>query len=153
MNRMDASPPRPCRSAGFTLIEMLVAAALATVMLAIALPRYQDHVLRAHRVEARTSLLQAAHWLERVATAQGNYPVAEDGESALPDALRRTAGGRYAIALQTSTPSAYTLVAEPQGAQADDACGRFTLDQTGARGVIRGNVRGTADQIAACWGR
>lgn len=144
---------RALRNAGFTLIEMLIAAAIASVMLAIALPRYQEHLQRAHRVEARTGLLQAAHWLERVATAQGSYPVSEDGTSALPAALRRVPGGRYAIALQTSTPSAYTLVAEPQGAQAADACGRFTLDQTGARGVTRGGVRGDTDQVAACWGR
>ncbi|MDP9902666.1 type IV pilin protein [Variovorax ginsengisoli] len=153
MNTPVSRTCRQVRVAGFTLIEMLIAAAIVAVMFAISLPRYQEHVQRAHRVEARTGLLQAAHWLERVATAQGTYPVSEDGASVLPAALRGVPGGRYAIALEASTPSAYTLVAEPQGAQSADACGRFTLDQTGARGVVHAGVRGDTDQVAACWGR
>jgi len=61
------------RTKGFTLIEALITAALIGILVAVALPGYRNYIRRAQRAEARTGLLQAAHWLERVATARGVY--------------------------------------------------------------------------------
>jgi type IV pilus assembly protein PilE len=51
-------------SQGFTLIELLIALACVGALASLAWPSYQSLVLRSKRTQARTSLLQAAHWFE-----------------------------------------------------------------------------------------
>lgn len=133
---------------GFTLIEMMVVLVLLTLVVAGAVPAYHAHVRRAHRVEAQTALLQAAHRLERQATATGAYPAGE-----LPEALATAASGRYRITRTTPTSdldaaTRFTLNAVPQGVQAQDPCGTLTLNSAGERGVV-GNQASAID----CWHR
>ena len=155
------SAPRHARRSaahrGVTLLELMMVLALIAILSAVALPTYHDAVRRSHRADARSALLQAAHWMERVATAQGVYPVAGAGSSgsgdALPPALRTVPSGRYALSLRVSTASAYTLAAEPLGAQSGDRCGTLTLDQAGVRDVIPTGSGASAELVASCWGR
>ena len=133
---------------GFSLIEMLVALLLLGIVASLAWPAYNQHVLRAHRAQARAGLLQAAHRLEREATAAGAYPNAE-----LPDALASVPGNRYRISRQkpadaTDAGIRFLLFATPQGAQASDRCGTFTLSSAGERGLISNEAK-----IADCWNR
>ncbi|MDM0012058.1 type IV pilin protein [Variovorax sp. J22P168] len=137
---------RPAR--GFTLIETLIVLALLAVLAAVALPIYDDTIRRGRRSEARGTLLQAAHWLERFATANGTYP----GEAShLPGAFRTTSFASYRIAYEPrdAQGSGYTLTALPLGAQATDRCGGFTLDDAGVRGLT---VADASDSLKAeCW--
>lgn len=133
---------------GFTLIEMLLVLLLLSILASVALPAYNEQVGRAHRAEARTGLLQAAHRLEREATATGAYPNVE-----LPDVLATVPGGRYRISRQkpldaTDAGIRFILLAIPQAAQADDPCGTFTLSSTGERGLA-----GNRAKVADCWNR
>ena len=132
----------------FTLIEMLVVLVLAAILASLALPAYDSYLRRAHRTEARSALLQAAHRLEREATATGSYANAQ-----LPEALGNVPGGRYRISRQPpldafDAATRFTLHAVPQGAQASDVCGTFTLNNTGERGLL-----GNRAKVADCWNR
>ena len=127
---------------GFTLIELLITLVCIGVLSALAWPSYQQHLLRSQRANARTALLQTAHWLERAASANGNYPAAAD----IPSSVLSVAGQRYTLQVTTSAQS-YSLLAQPQGAQAQDACGSFTLNHLGERGVQNAKL-----SAAACWG-
>ena len=128
---------------GFTLIEVMIVVAIIAILAAIALPSYQEYVRRGHRAEARAGLLQAAQWYERAATANGVYPATDS----FPNALKSVPGARYAISA-TSSDSAFALSATPQGAQAGDKCGTFTLTQSGKR-----DVTDATDNATDCWGR
>lgn len=133
---------------GFSLLELLIVLALLGILSAVALPAYDGYVRRAHRAEARTGLLQAAHRLEREATATGIYP-----NAALPESLATVPGGRYRIARTTpanATEAAtrFTLSATPQAGQAKDPCGTFTLTSTGERGLANNTAA-----VADCWNR
>ena len=138
--------PRPRRA--FTLLEMLIVLVLAAILASLALPAYDGYLRRAHRAEARSALLQAAHRLEREATATGSYAGAQ-----LPDALGSVPGERYRISRQApqdafDAATRFMLHAVPQGAQASDACGTFTLNNTGERGLL-----GNQAKVADCWNR
>ena len=127
---------------GFTLIELLIVLMCATVLTSVAWPSYQQHLLRSHRVNACSALLQAAHWLERSASANGSYPANAD----IPSSVISVNGQRYALQTSTTTQT-YTLSAVPLGTQAQDACGTLTLNHLGERGV-----QNATQSVASCWG-
>src|SRR3989442_15466697 len=61
------------RSCGFTMLEILVALVVVAVLTAIAIPSYQAYVIRAQRAAAKSTLEQAAQYLERNYTTYGCY--------------------------------------------------------------------------------
>ena len=130
-------------SKGFTLIELLITLACIAALTSIAWPSYQSLILRSQRAQARASLLQAAHWLERAASANGNYPPAAE----VPSSVLHIEGQRYTMRL-SSTAQSYTLSATPLGTQAADACGTLTVNHIGVH-----NVQGASQTAAQCWSR
>lgn len=147
-------PPTPAWSLssswqpGFTLLEMLIVMLIVAVLATVAVPGYQSQIRKARRAEARSALLRAAHWMERQATVRGLYP---DGN--LPQDLALSTHAHYRIARRPPLDEDdaglhFWLEAVPQGVQAPDACGSFTLSHTGERGVT-----GTGASAAACWSR
>lgn len=132
------------RRRGFTLIEMLVVMTIIGILAAVAIPAYMQYIARGARAEARTTLTQAAQFMERWRTQNGTYATA-----ALPAALAASpfpGTPKYTIALGGLTAAAYTLTATPVGSMVGDVCGNLSLTQTG----LRGHSGGTAD---LCWGR
>jgi len=139
---------RRARARGFTLIEVMLVLAVIGILAAVALPSYRAYVLRAHRAEARAGLLQAAQWLERVATANGQY-LAEPAD--FPAALQAVPSGAYVIALAATSAASYRLTATPRGAQRDDPCGGFSLTQSGELGLT--SDAASPALVAQCWNR
>jgi type IV pilus assembly protein PilE len=131
------------RPKGFTLIEMLIALACVALLASVAWPSYQSLVLRSQRAQARASLLQAAHWLERAASANGSYPLAAD----VPASVLQIDGQRYKMTV-TSAAQSYTLSASPLGTQATDTCGTLIINHLGVR-----SVQGASQTAAQCWSR
>ena len=124
-------------------MEMLIALACVALLASLAWPSYQSLILRSQRAQARASLLQAAHWLERAASANGSYPLTVD----VPASVLQIDGQRYKI-IVTSSAQSYTLSATPLGTQAADACGTLTVNHLGVR-----NVQGASQTAAHCWSR
>jgi len=141
------------RQHGFTLIEAMIVVAVIGILSAIALPSYQEYIRRGHRAEARAGLLQAAHWLERVATARGTYLTTDEAATKFPAVLQDVPSKSYAISLAgtDSHGAGYTLTATPQNGQAVDKCGGFTLSQDGKRGLSSDSA--SAELVADCWSR
>lgn len=142
--------PSSISGQGFTLIELMMVVAVIAILAVIAMPSYNEYIRRGHRADARAGLLQAQQWLERAATAMGNYP------TTLPTALTWSgdATKRYTIGFEAgNSNAAYTLTAAPNaGPQASDKCGTYTLSNAGVRGA-NGKLSGEAGYDPDCWGK
>ncbi|MGX2042140.1 type IV pilin protein [Methylocaldum sp. MU1018] len=147
---------------GFTLIELMIAVAVVGIVSAIAYPSYRDQVQKSRRSEAKSALLENVQFLERNFTANNCYH-RTDGDCAngsvainLPVTAVNDSTGkpRYAIrfAAGEPTPNSFILEAAPAGTMSGDACGTFTLNHLGAKG-IKNKPSGSTKTAEECWQR
>jgi len=138
------------RRRGFTLVEVMIVVAVIALLAAVALPSYQSSVRKGRRADARASLVNTAQMMERYSTehASSGYSTATISTVSGPTVVARPASdnGYYQLSLTNLAATTFTLNATPQGAQASDDCGTYTLDQNGVRGVT-----GTTHTAAECW--
>lgn len=126
---------------GFTLLELLVAMALAALLVTLGLRSQQGQSLRSGRLDAVEALSRLQQAQEQHRSAHGLY--ASD-LAALVGAAATSPQGRYAIALDRFGGEAYRATAMAQGAQArDTACATLTLE------VRQGFAQTGPD--AVCW--
>lgn len=137
---------------GVTLLELLIALAIAAILAAMAYPSYRQHLIRAHRTEAIESLLAVAAEQERHHLAHGRYAedFRADDEAGLVIAPI-TATGMYRLDLAEAGPASFLAVATPVagGPQAADRrCARFTMHANGRRSAFDDEGRDTTRE---CW--
>jgi len=136
------------RSAGFSLIELLLVVALVGILLSLALPSYRDSVLAGARAEGQSLLLQVAAAQERFYSANNTYSANADPWASPPQTTVDSENGRYQVAVAAcaggTIANCFVATATPQGEQTEDNCGPLTLDNAGQRGA------GTTP-VADCW--
>ncbi len=139
-------------SAGFTLIEVLIALAIVAITTTFAVASYRGHVARSHRVEAVHALLAAAAEEEKFHLAQGRYGERLDGvASGDPAGLpvkSLTPRGRYRLAVEVADVTSFRIVASPAGGHSDPLCARFSIDESGRR---EARDREGRDSTTRCW--
>jgi type IV pilus assembly protein PilE len=138
--------------AGFTLIELMIVIAIATVLITIAVPAYLAQIRESHRTSARTALLDLAQREERFMSTNNSYtndPTVLGygaGQIVLP-----TKDYNLNICLDTVLPCAanaatgttFALTATAINGQAKDLqCATLTLNSQGLQ----------AGTSANCWG-
>ncbi len=151
------------RTAGFTLVELMVVVVIATILLSIAVPSYMIQIRESRRTDARTGLLDLAGREESYNAAMNAYTniAANLGYTAFPATI---GSGYYTITVScvaaygavlgcdpnanAPTGPSYYLTATPIAgtSQANDTqCTSFSVDSQGNQFST-----GTA-AITTCW--
>ncbi len=145
------SAARPTRPAGFTLVELMVVVAIATILFAVAVPSYITYVRQSRRTEARTAVLDLAGREERFFSTNGAaytgnpaqlgytgaaWPIAVGGNYyQLTVCVPATANCTAGLGMPNPPPApSYTVVATPVAGQSqvnDAQCTAFAVDSTG----------------------
>ena len=131
---------------GFTYIEIAIVVAVAAILALITVPIYQRSIEKTRRTEGKILLQQTMAAEERHYASTNRYSddIGPNG-LAMPST---SAGGYYRVSLiRLDNDGQFAeITATPQGVQAGDPCGDFTLDSTGKR-----LASGQQSNQAPCW--
>ena len=151
---------------GFTLIEIMIVVAILGILASIAIPSYTQYILKANRSDAkvelnRIALLQSEYYTQNLSYAK-NLTSAPNAGGLNLGAVVKSENDLYLISM-TATPAGcngrgganacigYTLLALPQGSQANDAkCTGFRLNNVGRKEAKAGGGYSTAVG-KKCW--
>ncbi|MBZ0332152.1 type IV pilin protein [Halomonas sp. ANAO-440] len=114
-------------TAGFTLIELMIAVAVIGILAAIAIPSYQGYVERSRLSDGQAGLMQAAGEMERCYTRNHEYQAGCLQTTNSPEGVYPTIG------FDGAPSAAYTLQATG-GTRVPSGCSTLTLTSSGARG-------------------
>ena len=131
------------RNKGFTLVELLIVIAIVAILVALAIPSFQDAVRKSRRSDAMDTIMEVHLARERFRVNNPNYGLPGTITTASP-------GGHYSVSLIIPTAPNnilnYSIVATALNDQASDACGNYTL------AVAAGTVTKTAvGDDSICW--
>ena len=145
---------------GFTLIELMIAVSVATILTVIAVPSYLNTVRKSHRTEAKAILLDIAGREERYLATNGSYSSTASDLGFGGTWPQAVGSGYYSIAAPTivaATASSTTTAAVPAqflftataiNAQAKDTqCATFTVNQAG----VQSSYNSVAAATTGCW--
>jgi type IV pilus assembly protein PilE len=115
---------------GFTLVELVMVIAIVGILMAIAIPSYNNSTTKARRVDGQTALMDVMVRQERFYTENNTYTT----DLANLPAQAASPEGHYTItaaACGAGIDSCVILTATPGAAQADD--GALTLNSRGQK--------------------
>jgi len=118
---------------GFTLIELMIVIAIVAILLAVALPAYQNQVIRGHRAAAKAEMLEIANRQQQYLLADRAYASKEtltDSGYALPNEVDTHYEWDITVG-DPNDPPTFTITFTPEGAQAVD--GELTITSEGVR--------------------
>lgn len=139
----------------------MIVISIVSILVAVALPSYSEHVARARRADARTQLLQVAQFMQRFYAANDSFYQDRANNSVAtqipPNLMKSPADGAAIYSLEipsgmlTSMSFELRMVPLPGGPMGADKCGTFSINSVGVRGVIVGGVADHASLRDTCW--
>ena len=125
---------------GFTLVEVMIVVAIIAILVAFALPAYEEQTRKTRRSDGKGFLLEVAAAQERYLLQNVRYGTLT--ELGYANNNPESPEGFYNLSITASTNTTFTLTATPRIADLD--CGNLTLTHTG----LQGSSSGVAED---CW--
>jgi type IV pilus assembly protein PilE len=141
------------RAAGFTLVEVMIVAAVIAILATIAVPSYLDYVRKARRADAITRISQVQQAQERWRANNAAY-----GTLANLGIGATNADGYYTLSVPANAAASYQVLATATGAQLSDTnCKFMQLSMSaGNTTLASGSSSAVSNATAAnnrCWNR
>lgn len=148
---------------GFTLVELIVAMVIIATLAAIAIPSYSSYVLKSHRAEAKSALLDLASLEERYYSVNNAYTTNPQNlgyaSASAPfnigtNSYYQVTQMQYTPAVAptgttSGTPAWFSITANAINNQTSDtACATFTVNSIGQQTAQNSAL---TDNSAACW--
>jgi len=123
----------PLRSRGFTAIEILIAVAVVAILVTVALPAYNNTLIRANRAAAQAYLLDLANRQEQYLLDARTYTTTVGELLAAPS----TVAPYYTVAISVPSGStianAYLVTATPVSTSIQKNDGALSINQDGVK--------------------
>ena len=122
------------KNRGFTLIEILIVMVVIGILAAIAIPSYQNQLIRGTRSSAQAVMMDIANKELFYLQAQRAYTT--DYASDLKVSLPSEVSNFYTVNITTdpaATPPTFLITAAPISGTRQAADGAITLDQNGTK--------------------
>jgi len=132
------------RSAGFTLIEILIVLVIMAILVSVAFPGYEDSMRKSARMAAKGALMDVVSRQEQYFMNNKTYadslvalglpdPYYVDRKN---DRVNSSDANRvYQLTLANVTTTTFDALATPLHRQVEDVCGSYTLKADGSRAV------------------
>ena len=125
------------RATGFSLIELMIVVMIVGVLLGISVPAYQGYVMRSHRTDAHSSLLDIAARQERFVAQRNSYTTEIAAATGLNLGSANSKDGYYTLAAAACAggiANCYLITATAAGNQVNDTdCIAITYDSAGSK--------------------
>ena len=146
------------RSAGFTLIELMIAVVIVSVLIAVALPSFLDSMRKGRRSEAVAALAAMQQAQERYRGNNPSYATTSELTAASPGMVVSPTrpGGYYTLSVGAPSATSYNVTADGSGSsQASDGnCAKLSVEINGGRiqyGSCASCASFTYAARDACW--
>ena len=128
------------KNTGFTLIELMIVAAIVGILAMVAYPSYTNYTKKARRSDAQQLMLDTSNREEqyildtRTYTADfTNMSIAKEDWDCTSTATECSNPFYVVTIVVTATPPGYTITASPVAGSAQAGDGNLTLTNTGAK--------------------
>jgi type IV pilus assembly protein PilE len=158
-------------ASGFTLIELMIVVAVASILVAIAVPTYQNQIRHSRRTDAKTALLDMAVRQEKYLTLGNTYtttasnlgystlgvPIGSgyyDMYVCIGTATTSTAASTPCTAVTGTTGSSFVVSAIPVAGTSqagDSTCLYFAVDNTGTQYSANSTAGTGTNTTSTCW--
>jgi type IV pilus assembly protein PilE len=141
-SRPPIRPPAPAaRAAGFTLIELMIAVAIVSILVAVALPAYNQYVVRGNVPQATSRLATLQVQMEQFFQDNRTYVGA-------PGCTADTSNRYFDFSCSAQTATTFTLQAVGKGSMAGFT---YTVNQQNQRASASLPSGWTAPSPNNCW--